>query len=379
MVESETQAPVLVVPHFRMSTVFLNRPRVINSLTLEMVRLLRLGLKEAQADPRVQFVLLTGAGNRGYCAGGDLKVLAANVRAGRCDLTERFLQEEYEVDLMVHRFPKPVIVLAHGITMGGGLGLAAGADIVVAGEDTRIAMPETRIGFFPDVGATGWLFARCPPGYPEYLGLTGYELEGAECVRLGLATCLTRDARLPELRHMLESFTGTLPGDRPAATQQLTGILEPWLEKNIPAHPELDAWVARHFAGKAGLKEIMASLSQCSLDDRWCQEVYQRLAERSPTALALTLKLLRLNEGRPLAEVFESEFRAGSWMIRQPDYLEGIRARLIDKDDRPRWQPASLEEVEGMEMDFGGGPGASGAGGDACATGPPPKPPAQPA
>jgi len=347
--------PVLVVPHSRMRTIVLNRPRVLNSLTLEMVGLLRRRLTEAQGDPRVQFVLFTGAGDRGFCAGGDLKALAANVRAGRCDLTERFLREEYEVDLMVHLFPKPVIVLAGGITMGGGLGLAAGADIVVADEDTRIAMPETRVGFFPDVGATGWLFAKCPPGYPEYLGLTGYELAGAECVRLGLATSLTRSARRPELRQGLENFAGTLPGDRPAAAAQLKKLLEPFFQRDIPAHPELDAWVARHFAGKATLREITASLSQCNLDDRWCQEVQQRLSERSPTALALTLKLLRLNEGRPLPEVFEAELRAGAWMIRRPDYLEGIRARLIDKDDRPHWQPASLEEVEGMEMDLGKG------------------------
>ncbi len=351
--ESGAEAPVLLITFPGMRTIVLNRPQVLNTLTLEMVRLIGRDLADAWADQDVQFFLLTGAGDRGFCAGGDLKALAAAVGGGNFAAAEEFLREEYEVDLLVHRFPKPVIVLADGITMGGGLGLAAGADIVVATERTRMAMPETRIGFFSDVGATGWLFSKCPPGYPEYLGLTGYELQGAEGVRLGLATHLTPSSRLPELRRRLEGFSGRLPGERVAAAEQLKVFLGPFFERKIPANPAPDAWVAEHFAGKAALRDIMASLSQCSLDDPWCQRVYARLAEGSPTALALTLKLLRLNEGRPLAEVFATEARAGVWMIRQPDYLEGIRARLIDRDDRPRWQSASMEEVEGMEIDLG--------------------------
>ena len=121
-------------------------------------------------------MVICGAGDRGFCAGGDLKELTRAVQAGAVHLADQFFHDEYALDLMLHQCPKPVVVLAHGITMGGGLGLAAGADIVVATETTRMAMPETRIGFFPDVGGTGWLFTKCPPGYPEYLALTGYEL-----------------------------------------------------------------------------------------------------------------------------------------------------------------------------------------------------------
>ena len=123
-------------------------------------------------------MVICGAGDRGFCAGGDLKELTRAVQAGAVHLADQFFREEYALDLMIHQCPKPVVVLAHGITMGGGLGLAAGADLVVATEATRMAMPETRIGFFPDVGGTGWLFTKCPPGYPEYLALTGYELAG---------------------------------------------------------------------------------------------------------------------------------------------------------------------------------------------------------
>jgi enoyl-CoA hydratase len=257
-------------------------------------------------------------------------------------LADQFFQDEYALDLMIHQCPKPVVVLAPGITMGGGLGLAAGADLVVATETTRMAMPETRIGFFPDVGGTGWLFTKCPPGYPEYLALTGYELEGAECIRLGLATHLVDSAQLPELRQALNHCAGELPWDKPGAVAHLERVLAPFTCQDIPPNPDLDAWVAAHFAGKTSLRELMAGLNQCRQESTLCQDVLRRLGERSPTALAITLQLLRANEARPLPEVFHREALAAHFMITHPDYLEGIRARIIDKDDQPRWQPDSI-------------------------------------
>jgi enoyl-CoA hydratase/carnithine racemase len=238
-----------------------------------------------------------------------------------------------------------VIVIADGVTMGGGLGLSAGASIVIVTERTLMAMPETRIGFFPDVGATGWMFKRCPRGYPEYLGLVGYEMEGAECIRLGLADSLTKRGQLPKLREALQSFSGKLTEEKTIAVRHVRSYLASFFQEDIPVNSEMDAWVAAHFSGKTSLREIMSSLAQCSLEDRLCQDVYHRLSERSPTALVLTLALLRHNEGRPLEEVFAAETRATQFIIRHPDYLEGIRARILDKDDRPRWQPATIEEA----------------------------------
>ncbi|MFA5111958.1 MAG: enoyl-CoA hydratase/isomerase family protein [Desulfobaccales bacterium] len=325
--------------------IVLNRPRVLNTLNLEMIRLLRRALDTAQAAADVRLVLLSGAGDRGFCAGGDLKELTGAVKEGRVARADQFFEEEYALDLLIHRFPKPVAALAPGITMGGGLGLAAGADIVVATEATRMAMPETRIGFFPDVGATGWLFAKCPPGYPEYLALTGYELIGAECVRLGLATHLVPEARLSELRQALDQCAAELPAAREAAAAELQRVLGSLGSKDIPPNPELDAWVAAHFAGKTSLQEIVAGLERCSLDLPLCAEVRRRLGERSPTALAVTLQLLRANEGRPLPEVFHREALASHFLITHPDYLEGIRARILDKDDQPRWQPGTIAEL----------------------------------
>ena len=145
--------------------------------------------------------------------------MTQSVRESPIEKALEFLVDEYALDLIIHRFPKPVVVIADGITMGGGLGLSAGADIVLATERTSTAMPETRIGFFPDVGATGWMFDKCPPGYPEYLGLTGYEMIGAEAVRVGLATHLMPSERLPELIDHLEKYGADLPQSRTRAAQ----------------------------------------------------------------------------------------------------------------------------------------------------------------
>jgi enoyl-CoA hydratase len=341
----KTEPSILVERHPGLMGLVLNRPQVLNTLNREMIRLLTQGLEEALVASDVNLVLISGAGERGFCAGGDLKELTRAVQAGEVHLADQFFREEYALDLMIHQCPKPVVVLAQGITMGGGLGLAAGADLAVATETTRMAMPETRIGFFPDVGGTGWLFTKCPRGYPEYLALTGYELEGAECVRLGLATHLVESGRLPELREALKRCAGELPGDKPGAVARLEQELAPFNRPDIPLNPDLDAWVAERFAGKRSLQELMAALNQCSLESTFCEDVRRRLGERSPTALAVTLQLLRANEGRPIQEVFHREALAAHFIITHPDYLEGIRARIIDKDDQPRWQPASIEAL----------------------------------
>ncbi len=347
------ELPVLVQRRGRLLALVLNRPQVLNCLNLDTIRRLRRALAEAQRDDAVRLIVMSGAGERGFCAGGDLKELLWAVRDGVWERTDEFFREEYALDLLVHQFSKAVVVLADGFTMGGGLGLAAGADLVVVTERSRLAMPETRIGFFPDVGATGWLFHKCPPGYPEFLALTGSEVAGGEAVRLGLATHLVPAARLAELQEALVQRSERLPTAKDEVVRQVRLWLDSWVEQEPPSRPELDAWVAENFAGKQSLMEIVASLQHCGRkQEDWCRAVFRRLSERSPTALALTLKLLRANEGRPLPEVFDREIRAGRFMIQQPDYLEGIRARLIDRDDQPRWQPASLKELGGLGVEL---------------------------
>ncbi len=346
----QKEPEVLVERYDAMMAIILNRPRAINALTTGMIRLIRQALEEALAQDRFQFVLLSGAGTKGFCAGGDVKQLAKAVKENAFGSAELFFHEEYALDLTLHRFPKPLIVIADGITMGGGLGLSAGADLVVATETTVMAMPETKIGFFPDVGATGWMFTKCPRGYPEYLGLTGYEVKGAECIRLGLANGLTRRARLPRLKKTLTRHLGRISSEKIEAVKQLRTLLAPVLEKKISPDLEMEKWVETHFSGKASVREIMNSLLQCSPQTQWCEETYRQLSQRSPTALVLTLKLLRHNEGRPPEEVSHVEEKAAHFIIRHPDYLEGIRAYILDKDDQPRWQPSTIDEVISLEV-----------------------------
>jgi enoyl-CoA hydratase/carnithine racemase len=157
---------------------------------------------------------------------------------------------------------------------------------------------------------------------------------------------------LDQLRDNLIRESERLGPDKGEAVRQVRARLDALVEKPIPSQPEFDAWVAEHFAGKRTVEEIVASLRQCSLETTWCREVFERLAERSPTALALTLKLLRANEGRPLPEVFQREARAAHFMIQHPDYLEGIRARLIDKDDQPRWQADNTEDFGHLAVEL---------------------------
>jgi enoyl-CoA hydratase len=348
----QPESNVLIRRRQGMMSIVLNRPRALNSLNLEMIRSIQKALDEIEADERYRFVLFYGAGERGFCAGGDVKALARAVQQKSALGADLMLEQEYDMLLRLHGFLKPVIVLADGITMGAGLGLAASADMAVATERTRMAMPETRIGFFPDVGSTGWMFDKCPAGYPEYLGLTGYEMKGAETVRVGFATHLSPWDRLPELINILEGYETNLTGSRNQAAKQLASALDPFFKKDITANTDMDEWVATYFEGKSSLVEIIESLRQCGIQTRLCDQVFDRLAERSPTALVVTLKLLRHNEHLPLEEVFQTELAAARFILNHPDYVEGVRARLVDKDDNPRWQPETIEAVKDPDLNL---------------------------
>jgi enoyl-CoA hydratase/carnithine racemase len=342
----KTDPPVLVGRVKRMMSILLNRPRVLNSLNTEMIRLIRRALEEAERDDSIRFVVLHGIGEKGFCAGGDIKTLAMAAKSRQLREAHEFFDAEYALDFRIYRFPKPVVVLAHGITMGGGLGLAAGADVVIGTERTRMAMPESRIGIFPDVGATGWLFKKCPEGYPEFLALTGYELGGSECVRLGLATHLCPFDRLPGVLLMLEDYSEPLPQKRKDAAEQLTRYLTSFLSTDSSPNPEMDEWVRTYFHAQDSILRIMETLSTCRSQEQLCADFFFQLGERSPTSLVLTLHLLRHNEGRAMDEVYAVDSKAVRFMLAHHDFLEGVRARIIDKDDKPQWRPQRIEEVD---------------------------------
>ena len=331
-------------------SIILNRKEVLNSLNLEMVRSMTSHLNEALADDDCKFVLFYSSDDKGFCAGGDLKRLFQDIQNNNMTDVNRFFLEEFSLDLMIHRFPKPVIVIADGLTMGGGLGIAEGADWVIATERTRMAMPETKIGFYPDVGSTGWLFNKCPPGYPEYLGLTGYEMTGGECVRLGLATHLTRSEKVHDLIRTIEAFKAKDISHPRELLSLLMRKVNVYFDRNIEPQPEADRWVADYFAGTSSVLGIIESLRVCELRPAPCESIFSGLSERSPTGLVLTLKLLRHNEHLPMDKVFENDFTSVQFMLRHPDFLEGVRARIIEKDNQPGWKPDRLEKVDLSEL-----------------------------
>jgi len=339
-------SPVISSRHDAGMSIILNRQEALNSLNLKMIRLITGYLKEALKDEECKLVLFYGRGHRGFCAGGDMKRVAWCIQNNTMEEVNQFFLEEYELDLMIHRFPKPVVVIADGVTMGGGLGIASGADWVIATENTRMAMPETRIGYFPDVGATGWMFGKCPPGYPEYLGLTSFEMRGSECVRLGFATHLTSSENVHDLIKTIETFRIKEATSTKERLSMLMREVTIYFDRNIAPKPDVDQWMAEHFAGQSSLREIIASLHACRIHLSPCEAIFSGLSERSPTALVLTLKLLRHNEHLPMNKVYESDYRAMQFIIKHGDFLEGIRARLIDRDDQPRWQPDSIDDVD---------------------------------
>jgi enoyl-CoA hydratase/carnithine racemase len=313
-----------------------------------MIRIIGRALDDGEKSDDVRAVILYGAGGRGFCAGGDIKLIARSVVDDSPGEAMQFFEEEYALDLQIHSFGKPLVVLADGITMGGGLGLAAGSDMVIATERTRMAMPETRIGFFPDVGATGWLFHKCPPGYPEFLALTGYEATGSECARVGLATHFTSSGNMGEVIRKLEAAAEGIPLRKEGCREHLDGALKGVLIEDIPDRPDMDAWVRTYFSGRSSVLDILGDLKQCSLEQELCKGVFERLSQRSPLAVVLTLALLRHNEGRDLEDVYRTDLMAARYLTKRHDFHEGVRARLIDKDDHPVWDPHTFEEAAAL-------------------------------
>jgi len=322
-------------------SIVLNRPQAINSLTLPMIETVTRALQKAADDDSLFFIIVYGNGTKGFCAGGDIKKLYQASVSGDSNYIKEFYTKEYALDYLIHSYPKPVIVFAHGITMGGGMGIAAGATRVVVTEHTVMAMPEGRIGFFPDVGSTGWLFTKCKKGYPHYLALTGDTLVGSECVHVGLAQYQVLSHALTDLIEKLETVV--------PYTANVLNMLDVVIKNySIPTHSDnayKDRWVAQYFDNKP-LNRILHSLTQCTNEQDLCNGVFTRVAERSPTSLVMTDLLLKANQGKPLDEVFARELKAAMFMTLHHDYREGVRARLLDKDNAPRWKPSTIEDVD---------------------------------
>jgi enoyl-CoA hydratase/carnithine racemase len=320
--------------------VTLNRPAALNALSFAMLEALAALLQRWAFDPRVRVVLLRGAGDKAFCAGGDIRELRERHVRG-LDRQGRFFDVEYALDHRIHTYPKPVVAVMDGITMGGGMGLAQGAALRLAGPRTKIAMPETRIGLFPDVGATAFL-QRAPGMLPLYLGLTGVAIGGADSLYAGLVdacwapeSLAAIDEELPRVAASADPSRGLADLGRRHAVPHGTGELE-------ALRPAID----RHFGGDS-VAGILASLAQEARPEfaAWAAKTLALLEERSPTLLCVAFEQLRRGRTLALADCFRLELNLMHGCFAQGDWVEGIRALIVDKDNRPRWNPASVGEV----------------------------------
>ncbi len=341
---TDTTASNLVLTQLQggVGLITLWRPQALNALTLPMVRALAACLRAWRDDPAVCAVAIRGSSKGGpfghFCAGGDIRFLHQAALAGNPEL-EDFFSEEYALNHLIHTYPKPYIAFMDGICMGGGMGLAQGAALRIVTERSRLAMPETAIGFFPDVGG-GYFLSRCPGRVGEYLALSGCSIEAAEALAWGLADAQLGSAQLPELWHGLSTQTWASGAE----------VLE-WLNSKMIAKSAIgycDTCQFDEYFSASSALAIVQALEASSLP--WAQHSAATLRQRSPLMLEVTLQQIRRARGLTLADAlrlergmarhcFHGHGRAGH------ETLEGIRALAVDKDQRPQWSPVRLEDL----------------------------------
>ncbi len=310
----------------------LNRPRALHALTLPMVRAITAALIAWRDDPAVRAVWIDHAAGRGFCAGGDIAFLRDSALNDGGTAGRRFFFEEYRLNHLIFSYPKPVITVMDGITMGGGVGLAGPAAIRVATEATRFAMPETGIGLFPDVGG-GWYLSRLAGRLGPYLALTGARLDGAECLWAGIATHYLPSASLAEARAALFADP-----DQAAPILHRLAVIPP-----APKIAALSPAIDRLFAADR-YDDILAALAADG--GEWAQATLVLLAAKSPQTCKVALRQLR--ESRACADFAANmamEYRIASRVLLRPDFAEGVRAVIVDKDHAPRWNPPTPAAV----------------------------------
>lgn len=302
----------------------LDRPRALNALDLTMVRLMTEALLEWREAPGVRSVVVRSDSAKAFCAGGDIRAMREAGMRGDDEAVHAYFSAEYALDLLIARYPKPYTALVDGYAMGGGLGISVHGSACVVTERAVLAMPETAIGFFPDIGA-GHFLSRLPGAVGRYLGLTGARLSGAAAVECALATHFVPAADLPALEAAL------LDGQRPADALARHAVTPPASE--LAAHR---AAIARCF-GAGDLAGVRERLAAEDADREWAEETLAALDAASPMSLRITWDLLRAGESSTLEECFARDLDLARRTAREPDFHEGVRALLVDKDRRPVW------------------------------------------
>lgn len=314
----------------------LNRPKAINAMTLEMSIGIDAALDKFEPDPEVAVIILEGAGERGLCAGGDIRSLWDSSREGG-DLGARFWRQEYVMNARIAKYPKPYVAFMDGLVMGGGVGLSAHASHRIVTDRTRLAMPEVGLGFFPDVGGT-FLLSRSPGEIGTYFGLTGQTMNGPDAIHAKFADAVVPAAKWPQLR---EALTRVRPGVTAADVSTLiNGFATGETAGPVAAkEPVIDA-----LFGFDRMEEVFAALKRDG--SAFALATLKTLNEKSPRGMVVTLKLLRLaRASSSLEECLVREYRAALEVFRSDDFREGVRAAVIDKDRNPTWSPPRVEDV----------------------------------
>jgi enoyl-CoA hydratase len=330
-------APILARVEHGWGRLTLNRPKALHALTLEMCEQMIAALLSWRDDPTVLAVMIDHAGARGFCAGGDIRQIAEGGRGDGAGARAFFLAE-YRLNYLLFVYPKPIVAIMDGVTMGGGVGISAPAQYRIATERTVFAMPETGIGLFPDVGG-GWFLPRLPGETGLWLGLTGARLKAADCLLLGVATDYVEAARI-------EALTASLLRAPEAIDIVLTEFAG---DAGSPPLAQVQNRIDRLFVGDR-VESILDGLEADGSD--WAKAQVAILKMKSPQALKVTLRQLRQGRARAsFADEMAVEFCLAVRICRRPDFQEGVRAVIVDKDNAPRWNPPSLAEVDDALLD----------------------------
>ncbi|HYZ20957.1 MAG TPA: enoyl-CoA hydratase/isomerase family protein [Rhodopila sp.] len=319
----------------RVGRILLNRPKALNALDQAMIRACAAALETWRDDPHVDAVVIEGAGDRAFCAGGDIRALRDAQLNNNRAVADLFFREEYDLNLAIATYPKPYIALIDGICMGGGIGLSVHAPYRVATEHAMFAMPETAIGFFPDIGAT-FLLPRLPGQLGIYLGLTGLRIGGADAVHAGFATHYTKREHLPAL-------SAALARDGVAALATHAAPLPPF---SLAEHR---AAIDACFSAPT-VTDVVHRL-EAHQDAEWARAALQALRDVSPSAVHWTLQALRRGRDLTLKQALDAEFALTRTTMAHPDFAEGVRAMVVDKDRTPAWTPSRIEDVDPAAID----------------------------
>ncbi len=317
----------------------LNRPKALNALTHGMCLAMIEALQAWRDDDAVQAVVVDGAGEKGFCAGGDILKLHDSGKAGNDDAW-LFWRDEYRLNTLIHEYPKPYIALMDGIVMGGGVGVSVHGSHRVAGDKTMFAMPETGIGFHPDVGGA-WFLPRLGGEIGTWMGLTGARLKAPDCIAAGLATHYCPSAQNEALIAALESTDLTAEDSLEVLLEEFSG--DPGDSDLALTRTLIDA----AFTGDS-VEAMLARMIEAG--DAWSLKQVKILSSKSPTALKLTLAALRAGADLSFEGVMRQDLRLSAWCLTGKDFYEGVRAVIIDKDNAPIWSPACLAEVDDLAI-----------------------------